>query len=595
MHEGTGDGSIAEMHPAIRTLRDRKLVQWALAYAAGAWVVLQVAGEVAEPWGWPPAALRALQVLLGAGFAVVLVLAWFHGERGKQRVGTLEAVSLAGILAIASYGVVVVARSAPDDDAGSVDAPVASLFALERDRPAIAVLPLTNISPSAEDAYFAQGMHEEIISRLTRISSLIVIARTSVMRFADGLTGVREIGRRLATPYILAGSASKVGNRVRVTTQLIDADTEAHLWSETYDREFTVENLFDIQSDLADRIARAMQIELTSDERAEIARRPTQSLEAYQAYLLGRVAWQRRTPEAFEEAIPHFEEAIRLDSTYALAFAGLADVYGLQPWYSAEYGTADALARAEATARRALELDPNLGEAYTMLGLIREFRYDWDGAEEEFRLAIRTSPDYATAHHWYANLLSRRRRFDEGIEHIRRAYELDPLSPIINQDVGYNLALAGDLEAAVKQYRYVLELEPEFPTTTLVYAWSLLLTGRFDEGRNTLARWATLTDHNPALVSLLAERARRYRETGEIPPLPPELDIEATFPPYAIAPLYMILGRHEQAIEVIERAADDGLFAVTMGISTPIFDPIRSDPRFLAVARRVGLGLPASD
>ncbi len=172
------------MHPAVRKLAERKLVQWALAYGAGAWVVLQVAGEVAEPWGWPSATLRGLQVILGAGFAGTLVLAWFHGEGGKQRVGALEGVFLTAIVIIASYGVVVVTRAAPDDDRTGVDAPVASLFVLDRARPAIAVLPLTNISPSADDAYFAQGMHEEIISRLTQISSLLVIGQGSA-RSAD--------------------------------------------------------------------------------------------------------------------------------------------------------------------------------------------------------------------------------------------------------------------------------------------------------------------------------------------------------------------------------------------------------------------------
>lgn len=577
------------MRDAIRSLKERKLVQWAAAYAAGAWVILQVAGEVAEPWGWPPAALRALQVALGAGFGVTLVLAWFHGERGRQRVSAVETVLILGLLAIAAYGVTGVARTPLDTATSGATGP---RFALERDRPAIAVLPLTNISPSTDDEYFAQGMHEEIISRLTRISSVVVIARTSVLRFADGLTGVREIGRLLAAPYVLSGSASKVGDRVRVTTQLVDAETEAHLWSETYERDFTIEDLFDIQSDLADRIGRAMEIELTSEERREIARRPTESLEAYQAYLLGRVAWRRRTPEAFEEAIDHFEEAIGLDSLYALAYAGLADVYGLQPWFSAAYETDEAMRLAEEAARQALELDPNLGEAYTMLALIGEFRYDWDRAEEEFRMAIQASPDYATAHHWYANMLSRRGRFDEGMEHIRIAYELDPLSPIINQDVGYNLRLAGDAEAALAQYRYVLELAPDFQATTLVYASLALDAGRFDEGRRALERWASLTGANPALVSLAADLVQQYQETGEPAPLPPEMDIESIFPPWSTATLYLTLGRHEQALETIERAVEEGIFAITMGLASPVFDPIRSDPRFVAVARRVGIGLP---
>jgi TolB-like protein len=575
----------------LHRLKERKLIQWALAYLASAWVVAQVAADIAEPWGWSPFVLRALQIVLAGGFVAALVLAWYHGEQGRQRPTMWEVVLLAGLAVIAGAGVFSV-RPGPSD-AGEPPSS-APPFTLDRNRPAIAVLPLKNISPDPSDAYFADGIHEEIITRLAKISSLVVIARTSVMRFADGQTGVTEIGRQLGTTFVLEGSARMLEDRVRVTVQLIDAKTQGPVWAESYESELTVASLFDIQIDLAEQITGALELELTPRDRTRMERRPTESLEAYQSYLLGLAAWRRRTPESLAETIEHFRDAIEVDSTFALPYAGLAEAYAAQPWYLK--GDSEAmLERGEANARQALQFDPSLGGVHASLGLIKEMRYDWEGAEEEFRRATELSPEYATGHHWYANMLSRVGRFDEGQAEIRKAYELDPLSSIINQDVGYNLSLAGDLEGAARQYRRALELNPEFPTTTMVFANTALVLGEFDEARDAFVKWAELTDNDPALIASLADGARSFAETGEPQPAPPGLDLEAVLPPFAIAPTYIHLGDYEEAVRAVERAFAEGQFAVTLGIGGPTFDPIRSDPRFQAVARWVGLGLSRID
>ncbi len=576
----------------IERLRRKKVVQWSLAYLAGGWLVFQVLDVVAEPWDMSSALVRGAQFVLTVGFLAAVVIAWFHGERGRQRVGGVEALLLAGLGVVAIAGLSVVTRSGPDTETTGRLLAAEPYFPLERDRPAIAVLPLTSPGASPDDAYFAEGIHEELINRLTRISSLIVIARTSVMRFADGQTSAREIGQQLGTGFVLEGSARRVESRVRVTAQLVEAATEQPVWAETYDLELTVDNLFDIQIDVAERLAAALQLELTPSDRLGIEDRPTGNLQAYESYLLGRVAWARRTPESHQEAVSHLTRATELDPTFAKAYSALAEAYVLQPWFSTAYQTDAALARTEEVARRALALDPSLGEAHTALGLVREFQYDWAGAEEEFLRAIEKTPEYSTAHHWFANMLSRRGRSEEGLAHIRRAYELDPLSLIINQDVGFNLNLAGERTAALNQFGRVLQLDPDYPTTTMVYARALLAEERFDEAKKYFERWATLTGNNPAALGRLADAFRARFETGREQPLPDGVQIEGTFPPYALTMTYMALGQHERALETLESAFAEGQFGVTLGLRSGFYDPIREDPRFIAIAEVVGLGLP---
>ena len=260
----------------IDRLKRKKLVQWSLAYAAGAWLAIQVLDTVAEPWAVSTSAVRGIQFVLAVGLVAAIIVAWFHGEQGRQRVSSLEALLFLGLAVVAVAGFSAVMRSGPDLRMPDGIMAAEPYFTLERDRPAIAILPLTNLSASSQDAYFAEGIHEELINRLTKISSLIVIARTSVMRFADGQAGVREIGKQLGANYVLEGSARRSANRIRITSQLIDAEKEQPVWAETYDVEFTVNNLFDIQIDVAHRIASALQLEVTLADRTRLEARATQ-------------------------------------------------------------------------------------------------------------------------------------------------------------------------------------------------------------------------------------------------------------------------------------------------------------------------------
>ena len=575
----------------IDRLKRKKLVQWSLAYATGAWLAIQVLDTVADPWGVSTMVVRGTQFVVAVGFVAAIIVAWFHGEQGRQRVGSFEALLFLGLAVVAVAGFSIVIRSGPDSGMRGELMAADPYFPLERDRPAIAILPLTNLSASPEDAYFAEGIHEELINRLTKLSSLIVIARTSVMRFADGQAGVREIGKLLGANYVLEGSARRSANRVRVTSQLIDTENEQPVWAETYDLEFTVDNLFDIQIDIAHRIAGALQLEVAPTDRTRLEIRATQNLQAYESYLLGRVAWAKRTTENLEESIGHLRRATELDPTFGLAYSALAEAFILQPFFSDAYETDVALARTEESARRALSLDPNLGQAHAALGLVREFQFDWAGAEEQFLLAIDKTPEYATAHHWYANMLSRRGRFAEGLAQIRKAYELDPLSLIINQDVGYNLHLTRQVEAALRQYERTLQLDPEYATTTIVYAWALILRNRFDEARTVLERWAVLTGRNPAVLGSLADAARAHQETGLQQEIPEGFDVEGGLLPYFAPHVYLSLGHREQALDLLEKALDEGQFGILMGLNSPFYDGVRQDPRFVAVAEKVGIGL----
>ena len=572
-------------------LKNKKLVQWSLAYATGGWLAIQVLDTVADPWGISPLVVRGIQFVIGVGLVAAIIVAWFHGEQGRQRVGGLEALLLLGLAAVAVTGFAIVTRSGGEPGVSAVSKTADPYFPLDRDRPAIAILPLTSLSGSPEDAYFAEGIHEELIHRLAKLSSLIVISRTSVLRFADGQTSVGDIGKQLNVNYVLEGSARRSANRVRVTSQLIDVEKEEPVWAETYDLEFTVENLFDIQIDVAHRISSALQLEISPAERTRLEARPTQNLQAYESYLLGRVAWAKRTPESLEESIIHLSRATELDPTFGLAYSALAEAYVLQPFFSDAYDPEAALARAEESARRALNLDPNLGQAHSALGLVQEFRFDWAEAEDEFLLAIEKSPEYATAHHWYANMLSRRGRSVEGLAQIRKAYELDPLSLIINQDVGYNLELDRQIEAALRQYERTLQLDPDYPTTTIVYAWALLSEGRYDEARSALERWAVLSGGNPDVLGQLVDAARAYRETGLPQELPKGLDIKNGFVPYFAPHVYLSVGYPELALDLLETALEERKFSILMGLNSPIYDGVRHEPRFVAIAQKVGIGL----
>jgi len=338
------------------------------------------------------------------------------------------------------------------------------------DRTRLAVLPMVNISQDPDDVYFADGMTEELIYTLSRIKGLRVIAQTSVMTYRDSTKTIREIGRELKVGTILEGSVRKAGERVRITIQLIDVQSEEHLWSERYDRELA--DVFEIQSEISVEVAKGLKSLLkehaeaaAAPEEKKVKEKPTQRLDAYTAYLKGRHFWKRRTKAAVLQALEKFEFAVEVDPGFAKAYSGIADCYGVLANHGHESNEV-ALPKAKDAAKKAIELDPNLAEAHASLGLAYlQFKSDPVKAEAEFKEAIRLNPSYATARQWYSMALHTQIRLEEALEHALKAIELDPLAHIMHINAANTLSGLGRHEEAREHYQRAIELEPDYEST----------------------------------------------------------------------------------------------------------------------------------
>jgi TolB-like protein len=485
----------------LQRLKERKLVQWALAYLAGAWVLFEVSDAVGGRLGWPDGLYHGLLVLLGVGFFVALVLAWYHGEKGRQRVSGPELLMVAALLVVAG---VAVSTLGPDGETDSV-----SLTREADNRPGIVVLPCTNMSPDPDDAYLASGLHEEILVRLQKIASLFSIGRTSVQQYAEDPPPTDVIAASLGVGFVGECSVRKSLDQIRLTFQLLDGPTGGQLWSENYDTEFTPESLFAVQSDIAQQVALAVGAVLTGEERARIEAIPTTSLGAYELYLLGRHRWTIRSPETIREAIQYFEAAISLDSTFPLAFTGLADAYLVLPWYDMGTEPMEVYDLAKAAATRAYELDPSAGEVHASLGSISLFfELDWMGAEQHLAAAVELAPGYPSAHHWYSNFLASVGRFDESVAEVRTALTMDPRSNVLVWAYADRLWRAGRIEEARMQFEQAVASVPPLPWAFQGFARSLTLDEPRDRVRagELLAEFAVQFDYpTPDRMAAVAE------------------------------------------------------------------------------------------
>jgi TolB-like protein len=463
------------MASLLQRLKERKLFQWALAYLAGAWLVFQGIEVLAEPWSLSQSIIRAIHVLLGIGFVLALVLAWYHGERGRQRASGPELLMIAALLAIAA---ILLAVLGPGEEAISTpDVAVTSPHetpAVEEGKPAIAVLPFDNFSPNPDDAYFADGMHEEIIRQLSRISGIKVISRTSVMQYRETRPPARQIAGDLGVGFLLEGSARKAEDQVRLTMQLIDATSDEHVWADDYDRDLTAAHLFEIQSDVAKRVAASLAAQLSPEESRRIEAQPTDNLAAYELYMLGRHHFNTRLTagrDGLERAAEFYVRAIEADSGFALAYSGLAALAGARRYFwrfdpgatpSARRSEVQAADSAAAwAARRAVVLDSASAEAHTALGIVLMYaERNWEWAEREFLIAIELNPGYVTAHNFYGDLLMFRRRWDEAIVAKAQALALDPLFTIHQWNHAVALWGAGRMSEAAEQFATVTPHTP---------------------------------------------------------------------------------------------------------------------------------------
>ena len=455
----------------------------------------------------------------------------------------------------------------------------------------IAVLPFTNLSPDPENAYFADGITEDIIAQLSKIRALKVISSTSVMPLKKREQSLREIGARLEVAAVLEGSVRRDGDRVRIVAQLIDAETDHHLWAETYDRQLT--DIFVIQTDVALRIAAALETELSPDERTRLRREPTRDLQAYKLYLQGRNCSFRYTQEGIRKGIEYFQHAIVKDPGYSLAYVGLALAY-------AELGLGhgagalkprEAYQQARKAVAKALELDEGLGEAHGMLAFLRvACDFDWTGAEREFKRAFELNPGNADIYALYGHMLSALERYDEAVDALTRAQQLDPLAH--RSDLAATLLRVGRYDEAVRAAALVIDLDPHYSMGHGTLGWAYLKKGMYAKGLAELERAIALA---PGNTLFLAQLGQAYALVGQVEQARDVLkqlqglSQRRYVSPYHMAYVYTGLGEPDRAMDSLERAYEERAGGVYGIKGSFLFTTLRSHPRFAALLRKMNL------
>ncbi|PYK23027.1 MAG: hypothetical protein DME52_13415 [Verrucomicrobia bacterium] len=583
-------------------VKRRNVYKVAAAYGVVAWLLTEIATQVLPFFEIPNWGVRLIVLAIIIGFPIALVIAWAFEltPEGLKRTEIADAefplgrspkrawifiVIIAGAI---SVGLFFLGRYTTSPTLSTEQGqPPASAESLPQK--SIAVLPFDNLSRDPDNAYFAEGIQDEILTRLAKVADLKVISRTSTQKYKSAPDNLRDIAKQLGVLNILEGSVQRAADQVRVTVQLINATTDAHLWAETYDRKLT--DIFAVESDIAKTIADTLHAKLTGSEKSAIAKRPTADTEAYELYLKGRFFWNKRTGPDLRKAIAYFNQAIAKDPNYALAYAGLADAYVLLP----PYGAASALEsfpQAEAAAKKALELDDALAEAHTSLAqVLVSYDFDFEGSTREFERAITLNPNYATAHHWYGSgpPLSLG-EFDRAIAELKRAQQLDPLSLIINADLGSGFVTARRYDDAIAQLRKTIEMDPHFYYAHWNLGEALELKGKLREAFAEYKKAAELND-DPLVLSLVAQAEAKLGQRDDARKMLEQLEQLATrryVGNYAFALVHIALGEKEKAIEDLEHAYRDRVGPdISLLKVDPMLDPLRGDPRFEALVAKI--------
>ena len=452
----------------------------------------------------------------------------------------------------------------------------------------IAVLPLQNLSGDASQDYFSDGMTDALISDLAQIRALRVISRTSIMRYKGSTLSLPDIAKELGVDAVVEGSVVRSGDNVRVTAQLIHAATDTHLWARNYERRLS--DVLKLQSEVAGAIASEIRIEITPGERERLSAARTVDPAAHEAFLLGRHFWNTRTDDGLQRSLQYFQQAIEKDPGYALAYVGLADSYAILAGYG-PVPPHEALPKAKAAAIRALELDNNIAEAHTSLAYaLTIYDFDWARGEEEFRRAIALNPGYATAHHWYGHYLMFVGRFDEAVVEMKRARELDPLSPIINTEVGYPRFFARQYDLALADYQKALDLSPSFFRAHWLRGQAYEQKGMYPEAIAALEKAVELSGGNLVMTAALAHAwalAGRRPEAQTVVDRLTRVSQEGYFSPYFIAEIHVALGHKEEALAWLGKAYEARDYFLRWLKIDPRLDPLRSDPSFQALERRL--------
>ncbi len=575
-------------------LKRRNVYKVAVAYAVIGWVIAQIATQIFPFLEIPNWVVRLVIALVAIGFPIALVIAWAFEitPQGIERTEVADTMPLAAgqkkhawiyvaiVGAVLSIGLFFLGRYGFRNGTSSSS---------ELPQKSIAVLPFDNLSRDPDNAFFAEGVQDEILTRLAKVADLKVIARTSTQKFKSAPENLPDIAKQLGVMNILEGSVQKVNDQVRVNVQLINAMTNAHLWAEIYDRKLS--DIFAVQSDIAKTVADTLQAKLTGSEKQMMAAQSTSDTAAYELYHKGRSLWEKRSGDNIPKAIAFYEQAIARDPNYALAYAGLAQAYILLPFYTGA-DRLDAFSKAKDAALKALRLDPNLAEAHAALGKVLFFsEIDLTGAMREYKRAIELQPNDATAHHWLGNdTLAALGRFEEAIAQGKRAVELDPLSPVINTDFGTIFYYAHRYEESARQLRKTLEIDPTFFYAHFNLGIALQAAGDLSGAIAEYEKAKRLGDN--IYVSMLCAQAKAragdkdaaLRMLSELDKISQQREVVG----YVRALLYLSLNNKDEALRWLEQGFKerDGSNISWIKVD-PLLDSLHGDPRFEALVQKV--------
>ena len=457
------------------------------------------------------------------------------------------------------------------------------------DVPSIAVLPFVNMSADPEQEYFCDGLAEELIDALARQENLRVAARTSAFQFKGQSRDVAEIGERLRVRFVLEGSVRKAGNRLRINAQLIDTRDGYHVWSERYDR--VLEDIFEIQDDISGAIFDKLKLRLVGGIGQPVVERYTADVDAYNLYLKGRHHLYKRTPDGFRKAAEYFEQVIDKDPRMALAYAGWADCYSVPSWYGG-FPASEANAKARSLAQQALDVDPELGQAHITLGCVSgTFDWDWVEAERQFARGVRLNPSQVEGHCWYAVFsLVPTGRLDEAVDELQQAASLEPLSPLAHSFVGIGRMLHRDYQEAVTSFHTALELEPNFPLAHGYLGETYCHMHRYEEAAAELQKAQPTAPGCHFSAGLLGYCYGRWGKTDEAERLLSrlqELSKTVYVPALSLAMAHIGMSNLDRALEYLDRAYEERYGALCWLPVEPVYDALRSDPRFQALLRRM--------
>src|SRR5437764_620579 len=585
------------MNNFFAELKRRNVYKVAVAYIVAGWALSQGIAQVLPVFDIPNLVIRLIVLLIIVGLPVALILAWMFEmtPEGIKRTATADAMPAAArskkhtwiyvvvIAGLFSIGLFFLGRySAGNKESGRPPATAGSL-----PQKSIAVLPFDNLSRDPDNAYFAEGVQDEILTRLAKVADLKVISRTSTQHFKSAPENLPQIAKQLGVTNILEGSVQKAADQVRVNVQLINAITDAHVWADTYDRKLT--DIFAVESEIAKNIAETLQARLSGSEKTSIAKTPTVNPEAYELYLKGRFFWNKRTGTDLRKAIDYFNQAIAKDPNYALAYVGLADSYLLLSSYAA-VSPAESLPPARSALKKALELDESLAEAHASFGLLTTLELDLHRALDELKRAVELKPNYATAHHWLALAHLTLAQFDSAISEAKRAIELDPLSLVINADTSWIYFSARRYDEAEAQVRKTLEIGPQF-FLAYYYLCEVLKFKAHLSAAIAEFQKAFELNNDPYSLAMLGQAYARNGQRDEAQKILARLNEEAKshyVAPYALALVQIGLGDKDRAIEELDHAYREQETNYLFGIKVDqMLDDLRRDPRFEALVQKV--------